>query len=149
VTEIMRLGKLILPRWGALGREVRESARPPNTEKRRAYRVAASMPVLIYGHTAHGPFAETTATANVSRSGGLVPLSTHVIRFQKVVITNLQTDQDALCRVARLVRADDGHTLAAVEFLHPEPHFWAIEFTSDIAGEFRSGSVTPPTNWGS
>ena len=142
----MRLGKLILPRWGALGREVRESARPPDTEKRRAHRVAAFMPVLVYGHTTHGPFAETTATANVSRSGGLVPLSTHVIRFQKVVVTNLQTDEDALCRIARLVRAGDGRTLAALEFLQPAPHFWAIDFTGDIAGEFRSGSATPPTN---
>jgi hypothetical protein len=140
----MRLGKLILPRWGALGREVRESARPPDIEKRRAYRVAASMPVLVYGHTAHGPFAETTTTANVSRSGGLVPLSTHVIRFQKVVVTNLQTDEDALCRVTRLVRADDGHTLAGLEFLQPAPHFWAIDFTGDIAGEFASGRVTRP-----
>jgi hypothetical protein len=33
----MRLRKLILPRWGALDREARDTARPP--EKRRAHLV--------------------------------------------------------------------------------------------------------------
>jgi hypothetical protein len=132
----MRLRSLILPRWGALGREARDTARPPVTEKRRAHRVAASMPVLVYGHSAHSPFAEPATTTNVSRTGGLVPLSSRVIRFQKVVVTNLQTNEDAVCRVARLIRTDDGHTFAALEFLQPEPHFWAIDFAGDSS---RSG----------
>jgi hypothetical protein len=127
----MLLRKLILPRWGALGREAHNTARPPAADKRRAHRVAASMPVLVYGHSAHTPFAEPTATANVSRTGGLVPLSTHVIRFQKLVVTNLQTNEDAICRVARYIRNDDGHNFVAVEFLHPTPHFWAIDFAGD------------------
>jgi hypothetical protein len=132
----MRLHKLIFPRWGALGREARNTARPPAAEKRRAHRVAASMPVLVYGHSAHAPFAEPATTANVSRTGGLIPLSTQVLRLQKLVVTNLQTNEDALCRVARLVRTDEGHTLAALEFLEPSPHFWAIDFTGDFAGDF-------------
>ena len=78
----MRLGKFILPRWGVLGREARDTAAPSAADKRRAHRVAASMPVLVYGHSAHAPFAEPATTANVSRTGGLVGLSTHVIRFQ-------------------------------------------------------------------
>src|ERR1700746_1508584 len=126
----MRLRKFILPRWSGLGREARDTARPA-AEKRRAHRVAASMPVLIYGHSAHTPFAEPATTANVSRTGGLVPLSTHVIRFQKLVVTNLQTNEDAVCRVARFITNDDGHTFVALEFLHPAPHFWAIDFAGD------------------
>jgi hypothetical protein len=127
----MLLRKLILPRWSALGREARDTARPPAADKRRAHRVAASMPVLVYGHSAHAPFAEPTATANVSRTGGLVPLSTHVIRFQKLVVTNLQTNEDAICRVARFIRNDDGRNFVALEFLCPTPHFWAIDFAGD------------------
>jgi len=127
----MLLRKLILPRWGALGREARGTTRPPAAEQRRAHRVAAVMPVLVYGHSGHAPFAEPAVTANVSTTGGLVSLSTHVIRFQKLVVTNLQTDEDALCRVARLVHADDGATFAALEFLQPAPRFWAIDFKSD------------------
>ena len=127
----MRMGKFILPRWGVLGREPRDTARPSAAEKRRAHRVAASMPVLVYGHSAHAPFAEPATTANVSRTGGLVGLATHVIRFQKLVVTNLQTNEDAICRVARFIRNEDGHDFVALEFLHPTPHFWAIDFAGD------------------
>jgi len=128
----MRLRKFILPRWSALGREARDTARPA-AEKRRAHRVAASIPVLIYGHSAQAPFAEPATTANVSRTGGLVPLSTRVIRFQKLVVTNLQTNEDAICRVIRHIRKDDGHNFVGLEFLRPTPHFWAIEFAGDSA----------------
>ena len=127
----MRLDKFILPRWGVLGREARDTARPSAAEKRRAYRVSASMPVLVYGHSAHAPFAEPATTANVSRTGGLVGLSTNVIRFQKLVVTNLQTNEDAICRVARFIRNEDGHNFVALEFLRPTPHFWAIDFAGD------------------
>lgn len=138
----MRLRKLILPRWGALGREARDAARSPAAEKRRAHRVAASMPVLIYGHSTQAPFAEPSDTSNVSSTGGLVPLSTRVIRFQKLVITNLQTNQDALCRVARLVPTDESRILVALEFLQPTPQFWAIDFTGDPARDFSSPRPT-------
>jgi hypothetical protein len=47
----MRLDKFILPRWGVLGREARSTTRLPAAEKRRAHRVAATMPVLVYGHS--------------------------------------------------------------------------------------------------
>jgi hypothetical protein len=120
-----------IPRWGVLGREARDSTRLPSGEKPRAHRVAASMPVLVYGHSAHAPFAEPATTANVSRTGGLVGLSTHVIRFQQLVVTNLQTNEDAICRVARFIQNDDGHNFVALEFLHPTPHFWAIDFAGD------------------
>jgi hypothetical protein len=129
----MLLRKLILPRWGALGREARDSAPLSVSEKRRAHRVAASMPVLVYGHSAHAPFAEPATTMNVSRTGGLVPLSSQVIRFQKLIVTNLQTNEDAICRVARFIRNDDGHNFVALEFLRPTPHFWAIDFSGDSA----------------
>jgi len=127
----MLLRKLILPRWGTLGREARDTARPSAAEKRRAHRVAASMPVLVYGHSAYAPFAEPATTANVSRTGGLVGLSTNVIRFQKLLVTNLQTNEDAICRVARFIHNEDGHNFVALEFLHPAPHFWAIDFAGD------------------
>jgi len=131
----MRLRKLILPRWGALGREARNAARTSVAEKRCAHRVAASMPVLVYGHSAHAPFAEPTVTTNVNRTGGLIPLSNNVIRFQKLVVTNLQTNEDAICRVARFIRNDDGHNFVALEFIHPAPHFWAIDFAGGQASE--------------
>jgi hypothetical protein len=61
----------------------------------------------------------------------LVGLSTHVIPFQKLIVTNLQTDEDAICRVARFIQNEDGHNFVALEFLHSAPHFWAIDFAGD------------------
>ena len=58
--------------------------------------------------------------------------ATHVIRFQKLVVTNLQTNEDAICRVARFIHNEDGHNFVALEFLHPAPHFWAIDFASGV-----------------
>ena len=129
----MRLRKSILPSWGVLGRWARDAVRPRAAEKRRAHRVAASMPVLVYGHSTNAPFAEPATTANVSRTGGLVALGTKVMRFQKLIVTNIQTNEDALCRVVRLVRSYDGRTLAALEFVQPAPRFWAIEFAGESA----------------
>lgn len=136
-THTMRFREYILPRWGALGRKARAAARVPAAEHRRAHRVAASMPVLVYGHSVQAPFAEPATTANVSKTGGLVPLSTNVIRSQRVMVTNLQTNEDALCRVARVVHADDGRTFAALEFLEPAPHFWSINFEGQTEGNFE------------
>jgi hypothetical protein len=91
------------------------------------------MPVLVYGHSAHAPFAESVITANVSSTGGLVPLSNVVLRFQKLIVTNLQTNEDAICRVVRYIRKDDGHNFVGLEFLRSTPHFWAIDFAGDSA----------------
>jgi O-methyltransferase len=113
------------------GGEAHSGSRLHSTEKRRAHRVATSMPVLVYGHSAHAPFAEPATTANVSRTGGLVGLSTHVIRLQKLVVTNLQTNENAICRVARFTHNDDGHNFVGLEFLHPAPHFWALDFAGE------------------
>ena len=113
--------------------EARSGASVPTAEKRRAHRVAASMPVLVYGHSAHALFAEPATTLNVSSTGGLVPLSSQVVRFQKLVVTNLQTNEDAICRVARFIHNDDGHNFVGLEFLRFTPHFWAIDFAGDSA----------------
>ena len=129
----MRLG--IFPRLSAHKREARDAACTPVAEKCRAHRVAASMPVLIYGHSEHAAFAEPTVTTNVSRTGGLIPLSNNVVEFQQLIVTNLQTNEDAICRVARFIRNDDGHNFVALEFIHPSPHFWAIDFAGGQASE--------------
>jgi hypothetical protein len=130
----MSLRKSIL-RWGVLGRWAHAAGRAPAPEKRRAHRVAAAMPVLVYGHSTQAPFAEPATTANVSKTGGLVALGTKVMRFQKLIVTNIQTNEDAICRVVRLVRSFDGRTMAAVEFVQPAPRFWAIEFAGESGAE--------------
>jgi hypothetical protein len=88
------------------------------------------MPVFVYGRVHGQPFSEHTETADVSAHGALVALSTDVERSQTLLVTNLQTNEDRACRVARLVRMGKGETLVGIEFLRPSPHFWSIDFSS-------------------
>jgi hypothetical protein len=93
-------------------------------DQRRAQRLPIYLPVQVYGKLDGEPFSENTQTINVSAWGGLVPISASIVRAQKLILTNLQTDQDLTCRVARLIRSDGGQVLAGLEFLHSAPGFW-------------------------
>lgn len=126
--------KFLLPRWGHLGYQARNAAMRLLPEQRRARRVAASMPVLIYGRSANEPFQEQTETIDVSAHGGLMPVRVEVMKSQKLLLTNLLTNQELPCRVARVVRTIEGKTLAAIEFLHPSAGFWG-EYLPTTTGE--------------
>jgi hypothetical protein len=99
-------------------------------ERRSGFRVALATPVFVYGWLAGEPFLENTETLNVSESGGLISLSADVRPSQELVLTNLQTDADQLCRVARSTTRADGKTLAGLTFLRASPDFWQIQFVS-------------------
>jgi hypothetical protein len=93
-------------------------------DQRRAQRLPIYLPVQVYGKLDGEPFSENSQTLNVSAWGGLVPISASIVRAQKLILTNLQTDQDLTCRVARLIRSERGQVLAGLEFLQPAPGFW-------------------------
>jgi len=93
-------------------------------EKRRALRLPVGMHVLIYGRSGNAPFSENAEMVDVSTLGGLVPISTHVRRSQKLILTNLQTNEEVVCRVARLARTRNGSRLVGLAFLQPGPRFW-------------------------
>jgi len=80
------------------------------------------------------PFQEQTETIDVSALGGLLPITVEVTKSQKLLLTNIETNQDLACRVARLVRTEEGRILAGVEFLQPSEGFW--------------GKYLPPTDRG-
>ena len=90
----------------------------------------------VYGKLDGEPFSKPTETINVSACGGLMPISAGIVRAQELILTNLQTDQDLACRVARLIRSERGQVLAGLEFLQSAPGFWR----SSPAG---SGLVLP------
>jgi hypothetical protein len=123
--------KFILPRWSHLGRIAREALGHSLPEQRRARRVLAALPVLIYGQSADEPFQEQTETIDVSARGGLVPITVEVLKSQKLLLTNLQTNEDLACRVARVVRTRDGKTLAGLEFLQPSERFWGEHLSAE------------------
>jgi hypothetical protein len=125
----MNWGKLFSLRWGSSARRA-DAPKTLRLEKRRGQRVPAALPVFVYGR-AHGvPFAEQSETANISANGGLVCLSVELARSQTLLVTNLQTNEELACRVARLGKTEAGKTLVGVEFLRPSPYFWSIKFSS-------------------
>jgi hypothetical protein len=93
-------------------------------DQRRAQRLPIFLPVQVYGKLDGEPFSENTETINVSACGGLMPISAGIVRAQQLILTNLQTDQDLTCRVARLIRSERGQVLAGLEFLQSTPDFW-------------------------
>lgn len=117
-------GRFLLPRWGKLGRVVPAERPGPAHENRRAVRVPVSLPVMLYGRLGREPFTENTETINVSAAGGLVPVRSRLNPSQDLILTNLQTNQELKCRVARLMRGKNGTILAGLEFLQHAPSFW-------------------------
>lgn len=93
-------------------------------DKRRAQRLPITMPVSVYGYVGDEPFAENTESINVSLRGGLVAISVEVSCWQKIILTNLQTDEELECRIVRLIRSGTGQILAGLEFPDVEPKFW-------------------------
>jgi hypothetical protein len=122
--------KLFFP--GRVRANRKPSAAPAvlNPNRRHSHRVAAFLPVFIYTHSHDEPFAEHAVTLNVSSSGGLLSLSREVAPSQKLLLANIQTDEELPCRIARVIKTQAGTTLVGFEFLRPAPHFWSIDFTS-------------------
>jgi hypothetical protein len=112
-------------------RRQRLSRTPERKDRRRSSRVALATPVFVYGWLADEPFTENTETLNVSAVGGLIQLSAKVIPSQELIITNLQTNEDLPCRVARSMGNENGKTLAGLDFLLASPNFWQIDFVSN------------------
>jgi len=95
--------------------------------KRKAQRVDLSAPVFVYGSINGEPFSEISQTLDVCIKGALLIINVRLVPEQRVLLTNLQTQQDVKCRV---VRIDNHRMAAALEFLEPCPRFWRIDFAS-------------------
>lgn len=101
--------------------------------RRRAQRVAIQIAVGVSGYNEEGArFTEETHTLVISSYGCLVTLSTPVKRGQRVVLSNLQTDNTAECIVAHYEARDTGQDVG-LAFTGPNEHFWPISF--------------PPADW--
>lgn len=116
--------KFNFPRWPRLGCDPRPAKTRLLREQRRATRIPLAMPVLLYGRMGEEPFLEHTETINVSVNGGLVPVTSEASCSQKLILTNLQTNEELAYRVARVTKTSRGTTLAGLEFLQPAPSFW-------------------------
>ena len=98
-------------------------------DKRRGPRILASLPVFVYGRVEGQPFSEQAETTNVSPQGGLLELSAEIERAHPILVTNLHTNEELACRVARVIKTETGKTLVGLEFLRPSPNFWSVDFS--------------------
>jgi periplasmic protein TonB len=119
-----------------------EGIRPkPDSGHLRSDAVSLDVPVKVHGSrvvevvrgtTSHTePFEEQTSTMIVFPLGGVLKMNTQVGVGQAVVLTNLKTRQDAICRVVKTRTNPNLHCYVEVEFSHPQPGYWGVRFPSD------------------
>jgi c-di-GMP-binding flagellar brake protein YcgR len=128
--EALMTWRNLLFSGGNHGRNLTGSGSSSHPKRRRAHRVAAFLPVFVYGTTHDQPFAENTVTINVSSTGGFLALSADVTPSQNILMSNVQTNEELPCRIVRVLKTEAGKRLVGFEFLRPAPQFWSIDFTS-------------------
>jgi protein TonB len=130
-----------------------EGSRPkPDSGHLRSDAVSLDVPVKVHGSrvveviratTSHTePFEEETSTMIVFPLGGVLKMATQVSVGQAIVLTNLKTRQDAICRVVKTRTNPNLHSYVEVEFSHPQPGYWGVRFPSD--GPEPSQKVASP-----
>jgi TonB family protein len=85
------------------------------------------------------PFEEETSSMIVFPHGGVLRMSTSVNAGQMLVLTNLKSRQDAICRVVKVRSYSNSSSYIEVEFTHRQPGFWGVYFESDAVA-----AATPP-----
>jgi TonB family protein len=107
----------------------------------RADALSLEVPVKVHGsrvtEVARGvaphtePFEEETGTMIVFPHGGVIRMSTAVTASQMLVVTNLKTRQDAICRVVKVRTFSNMQGYVEVEFTHQQPGYWGVHFPSE------------------
>ena len=77
------------------------------------------------------PFEEQTSTMIVFPQGAVIRMSTAVSVGQMLVVTNLKSRQDAICRVVKVRTFSNLQGYVEVEFTHQQPGYWNVYFPSD------------------
>jgi protein TonB len=98
---------------------------------------------VVRGITPHTePFEEQTSTMIVFPQGGVLRMATAVRPGQMLVLTNLKTRQDAICRVVKIRTFSNSQGYVEVEFTHRQPGYWGVNFPSDA--EAAADKPAPP-----
>jgi len=118
----------------------------------RADAVSLEVPVKVHGSrvtevvreiTPHTePFEEQTSTMIVFPQGAVIRMSTAVTVGQMLVVTNLKSRQDAICRVVKVRTFSNLQGYVEVEFTHKQPGYWNVYFPSD--GPQPANKPVPP-----
>ncbi|MBZ5644585.1 MAG: hypothetical protein LAO19_17655 [Acidobacteriia bacterium] len=91
-----------------------------------------TIPVVVRGYNESGaPFSECTQTVTVSANGCLIVLATPVRNEQLLLVTNVKTEEEILCHVARRAKSENGLARVKVGFVSPAERFWELTFASE------------------
>ncbi len=131
------------------------SERPkPESGHLRADAVSLDVPVKVHGSrvtdvvrgiTPHTePFEEQTSTMIVFPQGGVLRMATAVTAGQMVVLTNLKTGHDAICRVIKVRAYAQTQSYVELEFTNRQPGYWGVHFASDGAEPAKAFVPAPP-----
>jgi len=90
------------------------------------------------------PFEEQTSTMIIFSRGGVVKMSSGVNVGQMLVLTNLKSRQDAICRVVKVRSFPNMQGYVEVEFTHPQPGYWGVYFPSESSGSAKSAPAPAP-----
>jgi TonB family protein len=135
--DTLELGNLSGEPAGAQG-----SVRPKQgSGQLRSEAVSLEVPVKVHGSrvtevvrgiTPHTePFEEQSSTMIVFPQGCVLKMSATLSTGQMVVITNLKSGQDAICRVVKVRPHGNAHSYVEIEFTQRQPGYWGVYFASD------------------
>ena len=113
----------------------------------RADALSLEVPVKVHGSRVSDaqsgaaprtePFEEQTSTMIVFPHGCVIRMSTTVNVGQMLVVTNLKTRQDAICRTVKVRTFTNMQSYVEVEFTHKQESYWGVQFSAN-------GPVTAP-----
>jgi TonB family protein len=89
------------------------------------------------------PFEEQTTTMIVFPQGGVLKMSTAVSAGQVMVLTNLKSRQDAICRVIKVRAFAKAQSYVEIEFTSPQPGYWGVYFPTDGPEVARTPAPPP------
>jgi TonB family protein len=130
----------------------RTVASAPASTHLRSDAVSLEIPVKVHGSritevvrgmTPHTePFEEQTTTMIIFAQGGVVKMTTPVTNGQMMVLTNLKTRQDVICRVLKVRNNPNLQAYVEIEFTHAQPGYWGVFFPTD-GPDFAPRTTSP------
>ena len=120
---------------------VQTGAQSKPTSSLRADALSLEVAVKVHGsrviEVARGtaprtePFEEQTVTMIVFPQGAVLRMATLVNVSQMLVLTNIKTKQDSICRVLKVRPNANQGSYVEVEFTHRQPGYWGVQFPSE------------------
>jgi periplasmic protein TonB len=126
----------------------------PESAGLRADAVSLEVPVQVHGSrvaevvrgiTPHTePFEEQTTSMIVFPQGGVLRMSTPVTAGQMMVVTNLKSGHDAICRIVKVRAYAPSQSYVEIEFTNRQRGYWGVQFAGEEIEPAKALAPLPP-----